>query len=237
MTNDHRAASNPAEGLNKQTRSEENGSRSAKPRRFGLQISLATFLLLIALSAVSLVWWQTGQSIERLEHQLVGLRAAARELKVDDPAQFAVVKKIRQWHGQDVCEIYVPAGRPYQLCMNLDAIDKDNFPDPQRAVSLPSGVHRIEIARETNDDGSNIKILVDDKPVIEESRPNGWDSRVGRRGGISFTHSTQYPADQPLELFRQRFMNSTGAPGSRKSSVPTSPSAGILVWVESEKTE
>ena len=58
----------------------------ARSSSFIPQVSLVTLFLAIALIAVWLAWWQTGQSIERLERQMPGLRSVARELFVDDPS-------------------------------------------------------------------------------------------------------------------------------------------------------
>ena len=223
----------PEDGVNPR----ETHQRAANGRRFVPQVSLLTLLLAMALFAVLLVYWQTFQSIERLERQMPGLRSVARELKVDDPSLFAVVEKKGQWYGENICEIHVPADQPYRLCLALDAIDDDGFPDPLRIVSLSSGKHRVEICYDTEGAESIVRVLVDDQAVIEETRPKDWEPRAGSSGGMPFSHSTQYQEDEPVVLFRRRFLVSSGPSKARKFVDPITPNAGILVWVESEKTE
>ena len=190
-----------------------------------------TLFLGIALFAVWLAWWRAGHSIERLERQLPGLRNVARELQVDDPSLFAVVRNVSQWHGENICRIHVPAGESYQLCLALEFINEEGFPDPLRFAALPYGEHRIEICYDTEGEESIVRILVDERTVIEESRPKDWEPRVGSSGGMPFTQSTQYPTDGPVILFRRRFSVPSGL------NPPTSPSAGILVWIEPDVNE
>ena len=233
MKGEHPVTSYLDEGLDNPAQP-ETGLRSTKPGGFSLQIPLLTFFLVIALFAVSLVCWQAGQSIERVEHQLEGLRDVARELEVDDPTQFAVVDKVDQWFGENNFEIYVPTGQSYQLCLALDAIDKKGIPNPQSFVCLPAGVHRIEIVYDANGDEPTIEILIDGQTVIEESRPKGWEPRVGSSGGMQFSRNLQFPVAEPVVLFRRRFMERLS---NGSVAVPKNPSAGILVWVEPEQTE
>ena len=165
----------------------------ARSSSFIPQVSLVTLFLAIALIAVWLAWWQAGQSIERLERQMPGLRSVARELFVDDPAMFAVVKQVGQWFGENICRIHVPAGQSYQLCLALEFIDEEGFPDPLRFVSLPSGEHQIEIRYDTQREESIVRILVDEQTVIEESRPKDWEPRVGSSGGMPFSSKHAVP--------------------------------------------
>ena len=231
MNDEHVISSPRNEDPNEAASVDEARLPVAKRNSFIPQVSLVTLFLAIALIAVWLAWWQTGQSIERLERQMPGLRNVARELFVDDPAMFAVVKQVGQWFGENICRIHVPADQSYQLCLALEFIDEEGFPDPLRFVSLPSGEHQIEIRYDTQREESIVRILVDEQTVIQESRPKDWEPRVGSSGGMPFTQSTQYPTDGPVILFRRRFSVPSGV------NPPTSPSAGILVWVEPDESD
>ena len=234
MNDDPIASSRRDDEKNNRVKLEETRRPTAKPRSLIPQVSLLTLLLGIALIAVWLAWWQAGQSIARLERQLPGLRKVARELKVEDPSQFAVVEKIRQWNDENICDIHIPANQSYRLCLAMDAIDEDGFADPLKSVSLPAGKHQIEIRYKTEGDESTVRVLTDNETVLEESRPKDWEPHAGSTGGMPFSQSRQYPADEPLVLFRRQFMVRKGP---NNFVDPTGPGAGILVWVESEKAK
>ena len=206
--------------------------RTVVSRRLIPRVSLSALFLCIALFTVWLALWQSGQSIDRLNRQLSSLRNVARELRIDDPSQFAAVQKVGEWYGENVCEIHVPRDQSYRLCLALDAIDGNGFPKPLQFVSLASGEHRIEIGNDIDGDKSLVRVLIDDQAAIEEVRSKTWSAHVGTSGGFPFTDSTQYPTDYPMVLFRQRFMVSVGSPTGRKAVLPKIPGAGILVWIE-----
>ena len=233
MSNDQTASSPQDDELDIRVNDQEARQPAEKRKKLLPQLSLFTLLLSIALIAVWLAWWQAGQSIANLERQMPGLQSVARELRIDDPTQFAAVEKMPYWHDENICEIYVPADQSYRLCLAMDAIDKDGLSDPLGAVSLPSGEHRIEIRYDSGGSKSTVRILVDKETVLEESRSKDWEAHRGSSGGIPFSQSKQYPTDEPLVLFRRRFYIRLP---SNKFAIPT-PSPGILVWVESGTAE
>lgn len=166
---------------------------------------------------------------QRLERQLPGLRNFARELQIHDPNQFAAVKKLPEWYGEQAAEIHVPPGGPYELCLALDKIETSGVEKPLDRISIASGKHNIRIFYETKKENSIASVILDGEVALTESRPKDWEPRAGSSGGMQFSTSKQYNHPAPWILFRRRFMTVSGPSSSQIASGPT---LGLLVWIQ-----
>lgn len=197
-------------------------------------IGLSTVLLGVATIAVAIGNWQTDKEIQRLKHQMRGLREVARELVIDDPAMFAVVKRKSQWFGESIFDVHLPDGESWQLCIALDKVGKVDLADPLARLPLLSGRRAIEVRYEKEKEESIARLLVDGVQVFEEVRPKDWEPRRGSGESAFFNSSTKCDTTRPLVLYRRRFrppINPTNP------NIPTPPSAGLLVWIEKAKNE
>lgn len=199
------------------------------------QFSLLTILLLIASAAVWMAFYSVSQDVQRMHSQLPGLRDVARELVIKDTQQYAAVFKAPTRWNEFIWNVYLPPvespQKSYKLCLAMDEIDETGLVDALASVAVGAGTHEIELRYQREKEQARLEVLVDGKPVTDEARPLDWESGSGSSGASQMTTSISQSVDEPLVLFRRRFMRKTS---KQRSSVPNEPSEGILIWIDHE---
>ena len=197
-------------------------------RRFRLQWSLQTLLLLTAAVAVWVACFRLRQQIPRLEQEIDSLKRVARELIVEDEEQIAVVRLPQMWYDEMRWEMYLPEGE-YVMRLATRRIGEQGLPPAVGQTPVSGGRHRIELMRSNDGSGQEITILFDDRPVIEaEERPD-WNPGSGFISGTAIGPCVQFPAQEPLVLSRWRFLQRSK--GGR-SVAPKGPTKGLMLWIE-----
>jgi hypothetical protein len=207
----------------------ESSPPKTSPRRAMMQIGLRTLLLLTAAVAVWLTHLKNRHDITDLTQKITAMRPLARELFVNDPSQIAVVKQEERWYDQNDWKVYLPAGE-YRLCLATQDINNDGLAPINSSVPLAAGTHDLALEQKrTADKAWQTIVTINGEEALRAEEPADWNSGNGSTGGGQFSNSTQRPANEPLVLFRRRFMvpNSSGG-----SSTPKGPGPGVLVWIE-----
>ncbi len=199
-------------------------------RRPGWQFGLRTALLIVAVAAVATAIVKDRRQIDWLAQKIIQIQSLARDLVIDDPARIAVVKLPELWMDDNRWDVYLPAGSSYQLSIATRDIDLKASSPPLKTATLPPGRHRIAL-EEQQDDARNwhLTITRDEARVIEVDEPATWTDGSGSVGGGDISISQQYPADQPVTLFRRQF---TIKDEHGRSDVSGGRLPGILLWIE-----
>ena len=215
--------------------------RASESKRRGkfLQWNIATLLLLTAVVAVWTSYFRMKTDTKRMAAELESLARMARELIINDPAQYAVVERHEQWHGEDTWEVYLPEGDRYQVHLATREIDgrnftvrgvkQENFPATSHIAELAAGKHVISLEKDFSKDDPSVRVLVDSQPLLEAFEMNDWKTTGGHSWAGSFNESKQLPTNKPLELIRIRFHKKLPDGSSR---APDEPYNGVLLWIE-----
>ena len=181
----------------------------------------------VGVVALAVAVVQDRQQIRVLAARIGALRPLARALSIADPRQVAVVKRDELWYDEHQWDVDLPPGSTYRR-----AIDATGTPPPSRAVPLAAGRHLVAI-EQTRDRSKQWHPVVstDGKPTIQGAEPPDWTEGTGSTGGGSVPVSQQIPVGQPAAPFRRRC---TVRVGHGPSTVPTTPCAGVLLWIDVE---
>ena len=199
--------------------------RSARRR---WQVGLRTLFLLMAAIAVWMAYFINRRHNAGLEARIKAMTPLAHELIVDDAGKIAVVKLEDFWYDENRWDLYLPERR-YRLCLATREIDDTGFPAAARSAPIAAGRHQLALEQEKEKDVWRIAVTCDGAALFSVEEPKGWNSDRGSMGGGQFALSEQPPPDQPVVLFRRRF---TRSDDKGSMSVPTTPSEGILIWIE-----
>lgn len=211
---------------------------TAPPPRRRPQFGLSTLLLLVTAVASWTAYWQIHRQTARLEARLPGLREIARPLRVEDPARFAVVRHHELWMDDFRWRVHLPPGAGYQLRLATREVDRKGLADAAEQTPLPPGEHELELQYEQVDGEWRIAVLVNGQQRLEDVQPKEWHLGRGSSGGSEFSASEQQSLEQPLVLFRRRFMVPVNAAApSSGATTPQGPSDGILLWIESDNAK
>ncbi len=212
---------------------------SPRKRRFRLQWSLQTLLLLTAAVAVWVAYVPLRQQIRRLEREIDAMQEMAGELIVEDSEQIAVVMLPQMWYDESRWEIYLPEGEyvmrlaTRRIDTRTREIDKKGLAHVVGESPISAGRHRIELLRSEDGRGQEITVLFDDRPVIEAEEAADWDPGCGSVGGSPIGRCAERPADEPLVLFHRRFQKRLKNGGSTS---PKGPTEGLMLWIEPADT-
>lgn len=188
-------------------------------------------MLLIAAVAVWLAYWQTSREVERMQLALPGLRDAARQLRIGNPHEYAVVRHHELWNDDFRWDAYLPAGGDYVMRLATEQIDTEGLAEPVKQYAIGAGRRAVQLFYEKVDDRWRIEVTVDDQLVLQDTQPLSWHEGGGSTGGAAFDQQAQQDVGQPLVLFRRRFMEKQSNGGY---STPAGPTAGLLLWIERE---
>ncbi len=215
--------------------------RKRSPWRL-LQFSLLSILLLTVAIAVWLAYRRTLQETAQMRRELPSLREVARELIVADPERYAVVQHHQMSMADFRWRIHLPQGRPYKLALATHNISPNNSGSlssgsvssgPAAATcEISSGEHELELQKNRREDQSwQVLVLVDGEVVMEKTLPEEWEPSMGSAGGSWVSGSVQQDVEQPLVLFRRRFVIIDNT-GIRRT--PRYPSNGIALWIDAK---
>lgn len=203
-----------------------------------VQFNLLSILLFICVCAVWIAYGSVYQETRKIEQQLPGLRAIARELIVEDPNQFAVVTRLPTMYGELIWDIYVPdlPDRTVTIEVAMDEIpyrSKDaSVMSSLKSARLDPGKHKIELLYQV-DEVAKLTVLIDDEPAIEIERAKDWIDSTGHSSdsGVSAL-SQSYPVDKAISLHRRRFSLQGNANGGSDES-----DSGIWLWIDTQPRE
>jgi len=199
------------------------------------QLTLANVLLLVTAVAVGVSLWLQYDRIAWLENRLPGLRDAARELDIRDPALLHGVEPHPEWYGEKKWEIHVPKEHVFSLRLVTQEIpvgsfNKIKFPDAEESIQLTPGRHMIElrIDRPNEDKGQgSVEVLLDDATEILLEKDSDWftdsfSSQTDVHECISFP----YYDNVVLIQSRNRESGKMYRANARLN--------GVLLWISSE---
>lgn len=189
-------------------------------RRFGV----STLILSIAAIAVWLAFVANRHRIVTLRSRIEVMAKISPGLAVIDPTKIAIVKLDEDWFADNnEWDIYLPT-KGYRLRLATRSIEKTGTAPISKSVPIAPGRHRISL--EKRGDGSRVVISVGcdgDRAIVIEESPDWAHSTLGTSVENFYRRSEQRPHDQPVALFRERFLKSTEG-----------PTTGILLWIEHE---
>jgi hypothetical protein len=192
------------------------------------QIGLRTVFLLVAAISVWMTYFINRRENASLEARIKTMVPLAHELVVDEPNQIAVVKLEEHWFDENRWEIYLPDGT-YRLCLATRGINEDGLTPIMNSAPLAAGRHHLALEQQLDKDVWHITALGDEARLIALEETKDWSAGSGSIGGGQYSQSEQLAPDQPLILYRRRFMRPPGN-GPMTSSVATTD--GILLWIE-----
>ncbi|HYW80263.1 MAG TPA: hypothetical protein VE890_11830, partial [Thermoguttaceae bacterium] len=163
-------------------------------RRFTLQWSLSTMLLLMVVVAAWVPYVRFRQEIPQIEQRIDAMRDMTRELIVEDPTQITAVHLPQMWYDEHRWDIYLPAGE-YRMHLTTCEVDQDGFPPAMEQALLSAGKHRIELLQSEVEDRWKIVVTVDDRSVLEIVEQPGWPPSQSSSGASRISTCRQYAPD------------------------------------------
>lgn len=197
-------------------------------RRFPLQWSLQTLLLLTAVVAVWIGYFRYRLDIPRLEQEIDAMRQMASELIIEDPQLVAAVKLPELWMDEQRWDIHLPEGK-YKIRLATREIGKEGLAPAIAEAPIDAGRHQIKLQKEEVDDGWRIVVLLDDQPLLQVAEKPDWNPGDGYEGSGVSTTSRQFSPNAAVELHRRRFVHQTKA---GPYEAPEEPAEGLLLWIE-----
>jgi hypothetical protein len=197
------------------------------PKRW--QLGLRTLVLLMAVIAV----WMTVVANRRrntvLETRIRTMRPLAHELKIDDLSQIAVVKLDELWMDDERWDLFLPTGE-YRVCVATREVGKQGLVASRKSAPIKAGKHRLALEFRREFDRWPIRVTSDGSELLAFEETKDWGASGSSSGAGDYSQSTQLPADQPLVLYRRRYM--VKLVGQASSVEPTGPAEGLLMWIE-----
>jgi hypothetical protein len=199
----------------------------ARPDRRRWQVGLRSLFLLMAAIAVWMGYLINLRHNATLRARIEAMLPIAHELVIDDATKIAVVKLEPYWYDENRWEIYLPDGS-YRLCIATRGVDENGFAPVKKSAHIGDGRHQLVLEKDQDDDLWRVRALWDGKEVLTVEEPKDWKTGGGSIGGGFFSVCQQLAPDQPVVLFRRRFMRGMGS----MSMTRDSPTEGILLWIE-----
>jgi hypothetical protein len=197
-----------------------------RPARW--QLGIRTLSLMMALIAAWLAVFINYRQIGVLNTRITAARALARELVVDDPTRFAVVKLNELWMDDNRWDLYLPPGQ-YRICLGTRDVPDRGFPARFVSSPLPAGRHRLALELRLDQETWKFRVKSDDSEILAIDEGKEWASRSSSGGG-EFSASEQLPADQPLLLYHRRYMIKDSSGQFQSTQGPTE---GLVLWIKS----
>jgi hypothetical protein len=198
------------------------------PRSGRWQVGLRTLFLLMAVVAVWLAVAINRRQNAYLESRIQVMQPIARELIVEDPARIAVVGLNDLWMDENRWDVHLPPGN-YRLCVATRRVDKDGLAPVVKSAPIAPGRHRLRMDVRRKGENWQIPVTLDRAELFTLDETKDW-ARSSSTGGGEYSTSTQMAADQPVILYRRRYMLEN-APGSG-STTPDGPTEGLVMWIE-----
>jgi hypothetical protein len=178
--------------------------------------------------AVWLAFFVNRNFNARLATRIESMRHLAHVLESDDPSKVAIVRLEEYWYDDHSWDLYLPEGR-YQVCMATHEIDTNGLAPVVKRSPILAGRHQLSLEQERKDEVWRVTIGWDGKELLAVEEPKEWDAARGSSGGSEVGESEQRPANQPIVVFRRRFLKDIG---KGQYTTPTGPTEGILLWIE-----
>ena len=217
-------------------REESSSTTSTAAKVEPQQSRLRTLLLLLTAIATTFSAWRVHREIEATNEKIEIARLLARDLKVSDESQYALVYENSVWEGERKHRIYLPPGRTYVLHVSLEAqyrvpASKDTAPSIE-SITLDPGEHTIQHFFYIEKNGSTrIHVYCDDELIYDEVHGAGWLPY-----NYAFTEKTdeplisiQRPTHTPLEIWRGVWQHPP-PPGYVERV------RGLILWVEPDSS-
>lgn len=201
-------------------------TNAIRPGRNRWQVGLLTLCLLVVTVAVWTAFVVNRRQNALLEAKIAVMRPLARELAIDDPGQIAIVKLEALWMGENQWDLYLPDGK-YRLCLATHEIGMTGLPPIVKSSPLEAGRHQIALEQKKDSAGCQVTVRWDGTGQFSTREPKEWDTGESSTTEGGYTTSTQMPTNKPAILLRTWFMTP-----EQRSVPPTSPSDGILLWIE-----
>jgi hypothetical protein len=205
----------------------ETSKEVAKARRGRFQVGLRVLFLVTAAIAVWIAVFINRAENVRLTAKIERLRPLARDLEVDDPLKFAVVRLDDLWNDEQRWDVHLPPGK-YRVCLAARDVDKDGFPEAFWSAPIDPGRHRLVMQLETDKSGTRVRVTGDGASLLTFGETKDW-AGSGWVSKDDFSTSAQRPVDQPLVLHRRRL---TRSDASGRSVMQVGPTEGLLLWIE-----
>jgi hypothetical protein len=192
------------------------------------QIGVRAMLLLTAAFAAWFAYYQNRAEIARLNPRIASMRSLARELVVADESKITVVKNDELWEDDNRWEASLPAGE-YRLNLATREVIRYGLPPAAKGVAIPAGRHQLALEQVQEGEVYRIIVTLDGHRVMEVEEPKDWNLGSGWSEGVSLSTAKQFDDDEPIVLFRRRFLR-PDAWGL--ASISAGPTEGILLWIE-----
>ena len=180
------------------------GSRNMPESRLGrgpLQWNLKTLVLLVLSCASWFAYYRLRDDNERMRSAIQVMRAESKALVVLHADRVAVVRASKTWSDEKKWNVALPSkdavgngGVAYKLCLATSGLQLERRPSAVTEFLLPPGRREMELKTVETKDGYNVRVLVDDQPVIELSQPHVWTKDREAIGGVVTGKQSYQPA-------------------------------------------
>lgn len=215
-----------------------NGAESPV-RRGPLQWNLKTLILSALLCAAWFCYYRLRQDNERMRSAIQVMRAESKALVVLHADRVAVVSAPKTWSDQKKWNVALPSketvgngGAAYKLCLATSGLQLERRPTAVTEFLLPHGRREIELKTIETKDGYNVRVLLDDQPVIEVSQPYAWGKDRGAIGGDVGKDLSFQPWNAADIVSLYSIYYTKGAPTLSKA-----PFRGVDLWLKPVNTQ
>ena len=199
-----------------------------EPSRGRFQLGLRALFWLVAALAVWMTVEINRRENARLAAKVAALSIVARDLVVDDPGQYALVKLHDLWNDQTRWDAYLPPGR-YRVSLASRGIEGKGFAAPMRSAEIDGGKHRLILEQADRTNGPRFLLKVDGRELFAFEEGRDWESSGWSSQG-SGPNSRQQPITRPLEMIRRQ--NLTPEDSNAAPKAIQGPRNGLLLWIE-----
>jgi len=209
----------------------QSGEVVTTPKR-NFSFSLLSALLLITVSAIWTVYFQTGSELQRRQGQLVKLKRSVHKLVVNDIESYDIVSPPPKFIGDKRFEFYLPprdaestepGAQPYRLCLASKDIPARAGLAPPNVLQHPlmPGYHEIRFVFD-NELGEFATLYLNGKEILDlaDSQSEG----VFMEEQFAFP---EYTENKDWVLFRGIDMGSDQFFETRKGP-------GALLWIDKD---
>ena len=200
-------------------------------QRWVPQLTLSTLMIVMAVICMVTAWWQLRLRNQRLETQIAAMSLLAPSIQIENPSQYAAVRRTLEWYDESIWDVYLPPGNEYRVCLGTDKLRGEEKaaavpPEVVAEYEISSGQYEFELKSETTSEESNVQVFVDGKTIIDYSEAENWNVRGTSSGGANWTVATQQTTDKPFTLYLRRFHPPKGGLSTEDAA------KGIKVWIE-----
>ncbi len=215
-------------------RSDTRNGLESRVRRGPLQWNLKTLILLALLCASWFCYYRLRHDNERVRSAIQVMRAESKALVILHADRVAVVSAPKTWSDQKKWNVALPSkeavgngGAAYKLCLATSGLQLERRPTAVTEFALPHGRREIELKTIETKDGFNVRVLLDDQPVIEVSQPHVWTKDRGGIGSVVTEEQSFQPARAGDAMSLYSIYYTEGKPSLSKTRL-----RGVELWLE-----